>query len=130
MTKQTKTEIPSEVTRVRDAATGDVKTTYLEWLDNLKAGDEVVIGRCPRTTRIYTVERVTPTQIILPGDHGRYGRYDGFAIKEHWRGRIQRVTDDLRSQVLINEFENIKWQRFTLNTLRTIKQSIERGHLR
>lgn len=68
-----------------------------EWLDNLKAGDEVALfsGFIQRVPQIKCVERVTATQIIVGSS--RFRRKDGYAPGGGYgRPRITEATQEYR----------------------------------
>lgn len=71
-----------------------------EWLQNLKAGDEVIvtIGRAPFRQHIRRVERTTATRIIV--DSNPYGRKNGYGIPYDLFGAwIKPVTEEARQQI-------------------------------
>jgi len=71
-----------------------------DWLNNLKAGDEVAVfdGWVSNATRIAKVDRVTQTLIVI--GHSKFRRKDGYAPGNGWhRSRISEPTDAHRNTV-------------------------------
>lgn len=76
--------------------------TEREWLDGLKAGDEVNLrGSFERVGCIASVERVTATQIVLAGRGGRYRRKNGRLVGGTGWGvpSIHEATPEVRAKV-------------------------------
>ena len=105
-----------------------------QWLQNLKAGDKVCIRRQYTSAYdVYTVERVTPAQIVLPRG-SKYRKSDGYSIgysgymngghylSEATPERLQGIADAAERNKLL------KWARdtaFTLPQLRAMKAVVE-----
>ena len=103
-----------------------------QWLQSLKAGDKVCIPhRYTSAYEVYTVERVTPTQIVLPKGR-KYRKSDGYSIgmgsmyghylHEATPQLLQKIADATER----NELQ--KWMtdtKFTLPQLRAMKVAAE-----
>lgn len=72
-----------------------------EWLQSLKAGDEVAVVSGYHTTVIdfHTIDRTTATQIIINGS--RYSRKEGEERGTSWRYRrvLRQATPQLKQEV-------------------------------
>jgi len=101
------------------------------WLANLKAGDQVVrsYGYGVRTLSLATVERVTPTQIVLP--HGeRYRREDGGMIG---RGRSMASVEPTPERLAAIRKEHVAgvlardvvWSSLSLETLEAVLKLVK-----
>lgn len=103
-----------------------------DWLNSLKAGDEVMIPSRYSAPSIVKVDRVTATQIIVGGS--RYRRNSGYRVgNSSWdfsyisaptqKGREAAEAQSLRSR-LVALIQNPET---TLETLRVLNDSVRRA---
>lgn len=81
-----------------------------EWLQNLKAGDPVIVSGGSsgyKTDRIMTVERVTPTQIKVKGVTCKFRKDGGKEIRKpdrfSWYRRLLEATPEAVSKIRKSE---------------------------
>lgn len=82
-----------------------------EWLQGLKGGSGVVVMSRGAPYVIATVERITATQVILSGVHGRFRRDTGRQVGNPHGMSIRPITDGARA------FLQAKSNRSELSTL-------------
>lgn len=106
-----------------------------QWLQSLKAGDKVCIQRQYTSAYdVYTVERITPTQIVLPRG-SKYRKSDGYSVgysgymngghylSEATPERLQKIAE------AAERGELQKWVNgtvFTLSQLRAMKAAFDK----
>jgi hypothetical protein len=99
-----------------------------EWLDSLKAGDEVAI-HTRNWVDIVKIERMTQTQIII--DQYRFYVSNGYAIgRRLWnQPYIGPVTDEIRLKIkhrnLVYKISNTKFDDLPLEKLEAIMRIID-----
>ena len=92
-----------------------------EWLNDLKPGDQVILGSSAHTgvDSIGKVERLTKTQIVIKGSSIRYRRIDGRRIGascwyESWicqatQEKIAEITEAKKRRTLIGKLNTMRW---------------------
>lgn len=75
------------------------KRQHTEWLQGLKGGSGVVVINRGAPYTIATVERITATQVILSGVHGRFRRDTGRQVGNPHGMQIRPITDDARASL-------------------------------
>jgi hypothetical protein len=100
--------------------------TDREWLDGLKAGDEVAIPYGFRPLWGFKkIERLTKTQIILVGG-GRFRRKGGRSVAGGlWDGATiyrpnQEMRDSNRQARLANRMREVKWHILPVDVLTAV----------
>lgn len=107
---------------------------YLKWLRSLKAGDEFAFdGGRYSPPEIYTVGRVTPTQIIVNEGkrlERRFCRTKGRLKGGSSYTRIAPVTDEIRVQIELSDLRH--WMTYelpsskpSLQVLRALKKAYD-----
>ena len=106
-----------------------------QWLQSLKAGDKVCILRQYTSAYdVYTVERVTPAQIVLPRG-SKYRKSDGYSIgmgSSLYGGHYLSEAPPERLQKIAEAAERgelQKWAsetKFTLPQLRAMKAAFDK----
>lgn len=88
--------------------------TPKDWLSNLKVGDEIAVWQY-RYPEIRTIERLTPTQLVLDGGTLKFNRTTGNRVSsDKWISlTIGPVTDDVKETVdrakAIRQLRSIDW---------------------
>lgn len=84
-------------------------------LENIKAGDMVIVNRYLSPRKLAKVERVTPTQIVLLGCHYRKkdgcqpgGSYSSSYITYATRDEIEEILKEERIRKVYNHLKNLK----------------------
>lgn len=102
-----------------------------EWLQNLKAGEQVIVD-CGRNQRIMTVERVTPAQIKINGIPVKFRKANGDEIckRDRWSsGRrlqeptheaIQKIRESEKHSALLFDMTRIVFKKLSINQLERI----------
>lgn len=102
-----------------------------EWLERLKAGDEVIIQSGEYGHRLLNVERVTPAQIVI--GRQRFWRVSGVLVGLGPRDmgvRLTEPTPERKAKILRNEtmrrlVQDVKWSTLTDGALAQIVGIIE-----
>lgn len=102
-----------------------------EWLEGLKAGDEVVVSHGYHSVgRLEKVERVTATQIVI-SDSLRFRRDGGRKVggsESYTRTAIEEATPEARAEIrreaLRNRMSLVKWEKVSLETLEKVAAAL------
>lgn len=103
-----------------------------EWLESLKAGDEVAVWSSRiggNHYSIHVVDRITKTLIILKSGN-RYRRRDGYRPGDEWtRESIVPVTDEIRDKmrrrILIAGLKHVEWEKLSTEKLTEITEKLK-----
>lgn len=109
--------------------------TEYDWLNDLKPGDKAI--RCSTgigvLDTVITVERVTPTQIIVGSD--KYRKANGRRLGEsQWHScwlrqatpeRIEKINYSKRHLLLSRKLEDVQWRSLPLPVLEVIAAVID-----
>ena len=89
----------------------------MEWLENLKAGDEVVVENFRYGCSLHTVERVTKTMIVVGKDF-RFKRSDGDCVGSgfiQWGCCLRPANDEWKTKALngqlTKKLNSFKWDK-------------------
>jgi hypothetical protein len=105
-------------------------------LENIKAGDEVLVSR-DRILKVRRVSKVTATQIIVAEGNftSRYRRKDGWNIGgSSWSrsylkigtpAEVQEARDYEDRQLICAEFRRANLELLTLDTLRKVSEALK-----
>lgn len=101
-----------------------------DWLENVKAGDTVILSTGHYNKWIKKVERVTKTQVIIKDSNARYRRSTGdkvgarqwefSSIKEGTKEAVDKILNDNKRHELINGIEDIKLKEVSTSILESI----------
>jgi len=103
----------------------------MNWLDELKPGDEVACGGGLYGMHIRQVEKITKLHVILCGNGGRYRRKNGSSVgSDPWsRDYIQKPTPELRRKIRIDvlstRLRRTNWDNLPLESLEKINAIIK-----
>lgn len=109
--------------------------TDKEWLRDLQVGQHVAVRMARGLFVIKSVERLTPTQIVIAGSSVRYRRKDGRGVGEFdsWTGRpwITQPTDKICAEIelrgLQHRVSHINVSKLTTDQLRRIAAILDEG---
>lgn len=97
-----------------------------DWLNDLKVGDKVFAGS-RFSSRLLEIERLTKTQIILKGGHGKYRKFDGYQVGSGsvWNmSSLRQATPELIAEfkraAIIDRLDSFKWKSLDTSLLETI----------
>jgi len=103
-----------------------------DWLDGLKAGDEVIIECRTHGIRKEKVLKRTPTKVIVTSwvvGELRFDRFGSEKASDPWHCRSLRpVTqgelDKIETQTLLRRIAGVKWNALPLRNLRAVMEVV------
>lgn len=107
-----------------------------EWLDNLKAGDEVITCSGYYGKSVSKVQRTTATQIVTEKG-GKYWKKNGKRVGDtDWNisyitEPTQEIRNEIRKAALCDKLSRVVWQKLSVDILAEIFDKVKNGqHLK
>lgn len=107
-----------------------------EWLQQLKVGDEVIVGRRDRDSYITRVKRATPTLIVVgsndyeckfrrtTGDEVGAGYYAS-ELESSSPEELEAVREAMYARNLLSRIRELDWQHVPVDKLRRIEAILD-----